>query len=118
MPTYQYHCPHCDTEFEEVQRMTDPALEHCPTCNKKPERLISKGGGLIFKGSGFYITDYKKSGKDEGAKSESAESSKSEAPKGDSPKSDAPKNDSPKSETPKADSSPKADSGGKAAPKD
>ena len=93
--------------------MTDPALEHCPTCNKKPERLISRGGGLIFKGSGFYITDYKKSGKDEGAKSESAESSKSDAPKG-----DAPKSDSPKSEAPKAEAKQKSDSGGKAAPKE
>jgi putative FmdB family regulatory protein len=118
MPTYQYHCPHCNTEFEEVQRMTDPALEQCPTCGKKPERLISKGGGLIFKGSGFYITDYKKSGKDDGEKSKSSDTPKSDSSKSDSAKSDAPKPESPKSEKPKTESAPKADSSGKGAAKE
>jgi putative FmdB family regulatory protein len=118
MPTYQYHCPHCNTEFEVVQRMIDPALEHCPTCNKKPERLISKGGGLIFKGSGFYITDYKKSGKEEGDKSKSSEAPKSDSPKTESVKSESPKSESPKSDSPKTESAPKTDSGGKAAAKE
>mgnify|MGYP001570217296 CR=1 FL=1 len=103
--------------------MTDPALEHCPTCSKKPERLISRGGGLIFKGSGFYITDYKKSGKEEGDKGKSSEAAKSDASKGDAPKSesakgDTPKSESPKSESSKTDSAPKADSGRKATSKE
>lgn len=59
MPTYDYKCSHCDNEFEEVQSMKDPLLTKCPKCgNATLVRLIG-GGGVIFKGSGFYQTDYK-----------------------------------------------------------
>ncbi len=61
MPTYQYQCEACGHEFEELQSMTDKKLTKCPKC-KKPKlvRLIGSGAGMIFKGSGFYETDYKK----------------------------------------------------------
>ncbi|MFA6816463.1 MAG: FmdB family zinc ribbon protein [Lentisphaeria bacterium] len=60
MPTYEYKCEKCNARFEVVQRITDPPLEHCIKCNGKVRRLISGGAGFIFKGSGFYCTDYKK----------------------------------------------------------
>lgn len=59
MPTYEYVCGECDHHFEEFQRITAEPLETCPQCNGSVTRLISAGNGLIFKGSGFYITDYK-----------------------------------------------------------
>ncbi|MCX5711653.1 MAG: hypothetical protein NTY47_01080 [Candidatus Omnitrophica bacterium] len=60
MPTYEYECSHCGNQFEAFQRMTDKPLETCPKCHKKVKRLIGSGSGLIFKGSGFYATDYRK----------------------------------------------------------
>jgi putative FmdB family regulatory protein len=62
MPTYEYRCPE-GHEFERFQRMTDPPRAKCPVCGKNAVRQISGGAGLIFKGSGFYITDYGKDGK-------------------------------------------------------
>ena len=60
MPTYDYHCDACDHEFEEFQAMLDKPLKKCPKCKKAGvKRLIGGGAGLIFKGTGFYITDYK-----------------------------------------------------------
>ncbi|MCX7785433.1 MAG: zinc ribbon domain-containing protein [candidate division WOR-3 bacterium] len=60
MPTYEYECETCHHKFEEFQKITDKPLRKCPQCGNKVRRLISAGVGLIFKGSGFYITDYKK----------------------------------------------------------
>ena len=61
MPTYQYECQACGHGFEELQNMTEPKLTKCPKCKKnKLARLIGSGSGMIFKGSGFYETDYKK----------------------------------------------------------
>ena len=61
MPTYQYECQACGHAFEELQGMTDAKLTQCPKCHKKKlARLIGGGSGMIFKGSGFYETDYKK----------------------------------------------------------
>ena len=61
MPTYQYECQACGHAFEELQGMTDAKLTKCPKCHKnKLARLIGGGSGMIFKGSGFYETDYKK----------------------------------------------------------
>ena len=62
MPTYEYRCP-LGHEFERFQRMSDPARAKCPSCGRMATRQISGGAGLIFKGSGFYITDYGKDGK-------------------------------------------------------
>ncbi len=60
MPTYDYRCELCNHEFEEFQSMNDPALVQCPSCGKNGlKRLIGGGSGMIFKGSGFYLTDYK-----------------------------------------------------------
>lgn len=59
MPTYQYQCTSCSYEFEEFQKITDDPLETCPKCGGHVQRLISGGAGLLFKGSGFYITDYR-----------------------------------------------------------
>ena len=77
MPTYEYACPKCQHSFEAFQSMNDAPLTKCPKCGKRGvKRLIGGGAGLIFKGTGFYITDYKnkkapeKSGGDS-AKSES-----------------------------------------------
>jgi len=61
MPTYDYICVDCSHEFEEFQKMSDPVIEKCPQCNGTVKRKISGGAGLLFKGNGFYITDYKKS---------------------------------------------------------
>ena len=64
MPTYEFRCPK-GHEFETFERSISgaPSDVGCPTCGKKSERLMSAGGGLVFKGSGFYITDYGKDGK-------------------------------------------------------
>lgn len=60
MPTYEYQCPKCGYAFEQFQSMKDEPLKKCPKCKKTGvKRLIGGGAGLIFKGSGFYITDYK-----------------------------------------------------------
>ncbi len=62
MPNYQYRCKNCSYEFEELQRFSEPVLVTCPSCNTENLiRLMSGGAGLHFKGSGFYLTDYKKS---------------------------------------------------------
>ncbi len=61
MPTYEYECQECGYRFEKFQNMSDEPLESCPECGGKLKRLIGKGAGVIFKGLGFYATDYKKS---------------------------------------------------------
>jgi putative FmdB family regulatory protein len=57
MPTYDYKCRSCGHVFEEFHMMSDPAPETCPECGGPVERLIGGGVGIIFKGSGFYVTD-------------------------------------------------------------
>ncbi|GIX05656.1 MAG: hypothetical protein KatS3mg115_0059 [Candidatus Poribacteria bacterium] len=61
MPTYEYRCEACGTRFERFQSITAAPVQDCPECGTtgKVRRLISGGAGLIFKGSGFYITDYR-----------------------------------------------------------
>ena len=79
MPTYEYVCAKCGHEFEKQQPMADQALTTCPKelCAEKKwargrvKRKISTGGGLIFKGSGFYITDYRSEGYKQAAKKDS-----------------------------------------------
>jgi len=78
MPTYEYQCEKCGLEFEQFQSMKDDALTTCPkeACQKKRwgkgkvQRAIGAGAGLIFKGSGFYITDYRSENYKAGAKSD------------------------------------------------
>lgn len=59
MPTYDYECAKCGHKFEKFQKMSDDVLKSCPKCKGKVQRLIGGGAGIIFKGSGFYQTDYK-----------------------------------------------------------
>lgn len=60
MPTYEYKCDHCDYKFEEFQSITADPLKKCPQCGKnKVRRLLGIGSAVIFKGSGFYETDYR-----------------------------------------------------------
>lgn len=60
MPTYEYRCRHCSHRFELFQSMVEEPVKICPKCETEAvERLMGAGAGLIFKGSGFYITDYK-----------------------------------------------------------
>ena len=71
MPTYQYECEACQHEFEALQGMAEPKLKKCPKCGKqKLVRLIGSGSGMIFKGSGFYATDYKKKSPSSDAKAD------------------------------------------------
>ncbi len=62
MPTYSYRCPACGREYDRLQKMSDPAPVECPDCGTPGERQISAGIGFVFKGSGFYETDYKRAG--------------------------------------------------------
>ena len=63
MPTYSYKCNSCEHQFDVMQGINDERLKTCPECNKdKLERLIGAGAGIIFKGTGFYQTDYKNTG--------------------------------------------------------
>ena len=75
MPTYDYKCLACDVRFEKFQGITAPPIEECPECSGKVKRLIGAGAGLIFKGSGFYTTDYRSDGYKESAKKDKKESS-------------------------------------------
>src|SRR5262245_48442088 len=85
MPTYDYECDACEHAFEEFQSMMDKPLKKCPKCGKpKLRRLIGTGAAILFKGSGFYQTDYR------------SDSYKSAA-KADQPKTDAAKTDTAKS---------------------
>ncbi len=61
MPTYEYECTKCGHTFEAFQSITEKPLSRCPRCQSRIKRLIGGGMGVIFKGSGFYTTDYKRS---------------------------------------------------------
>ena len=77
MPTYEYECDACGHSFEHLQSMLDKKLRKCPECGKlKLQRLIGTGGGVIFKGSGFYETDFKNSGSSKPAESQASSSAK------------------------------------------
>lgn len=71
MPTYAYECDHCGHQFEKFQSMKDQPVRKCPECGKnKVRRVIHGGAGVLFKGSGFYQTDYRSKGYKEAAKKE------------------------------------------------
>src|SRR5437867_11947040 len=74
MPTYDYKCTACGHTFEQFQSIMAPPVKRCPVCGKaKVKRLIGAGAGLIFKGSRFYITDYRDAGYKEKVKAESGD---------------------------------------------
>ncbi|HOW87197.1 MAG TPA: zinc ribbon domain-containing protein [Candidatus Omnitrophota bacterium] len=69
MPTYEYECGACGHRFEKFQSMKDRPVKTCPACGKsKAQRIIHGGAGILFKGSGFYQTDYRSKGYKEAAK--------------------------------------------------
>ena len=97
MPTYEYLCNNCNHTFEKFQSITASPVRKCPECGKmKVRRLIGCGGGIIFKGSGFYETDYRSEGYKKAAKSENekAAPAKSEDKSKNAKKTDSPKNNS------------------------
>jgi putative FmdB family regulatory protein len=77
MPTYEYRCPACGNEFEKFGKMSDPPVTECTRCGAESQRRISGGAGLLFKGSGFYITDYRGEGYKKAAESDKGGSSSS-----------------------------------------
>ncbi len=81
MPTYEYQCTKCKHEFEKFQSIKDKPLQRCPQCRGKIKRLIGTGAGIIFKGSGFYSTDYRSESYKSGVKAEKEHSEKSSAKK-------------------------------------
>ena len=83
MPTYEYKCPKCGTQFELFQKMSAKAVARCPKCGAMADRQLSGGGGLVFKGTGFYITDYKRAGekRDGETKSPDAKAAEPSKPK-------------------------------------
>lgn len=75
MPTYDYHCEACDHAFEHFQPITARPIRKCPACKaNKVVRLIGTGGGILFRGSGFYQTDYRSEAYKKAASAESKES--------------------------------------------
>ncbi len=99
MPTYDYQCTACDHEFEHFQSISSPVMRKCPECGKlKLKRLFGAGAAVVFKGSGFYQTDYRS----ESYKKRAAEDSKSAAG-----------SDSSKSSSDKKKSQSKSESGAK-----
>ena len=88
MPTYEYECGNCGHAFETFQSMTAGPLKKCPACGKLSlKRLIGAGGAIIFKGSGFYITDYRSDSYQKAAKAESEKTTdKTEKPKSEAKK--------------------------------
>lgn len=110
-PTYEYQCAACEHLFEEFQSMSDAPLKKCPECGKRRlVRLLGTGAGIIFKGSGFYETDYKRSRRSadsaqkdktnekasDARPEKTTESTKSESAKAESKPESKPKKDAPK----------------------
>ena len=75
MPTYEYECTACTYQFERFQPITAKPVRTCPKCKKRVKRLIGTGGGILFKGSGFYQTDYRSDSYKKRAESEKSASS-------------------------------------------
>ena len=90
MPTYDYVCDGCGHAFELFQSMTDSVKKTCPKCKKKKlRRLIGAGGAIVFKGSGFYKTDYRSESYKKGAAADSGGKAEGGSKKSDSGKSDS-----------------------------
>jgi putative FmdB family regulatory protein len=90
MPTYDYVCDGCGHAFELFQSMTDSVKKTCPKCKKKKlRRLIGAGGAIVFKGSGFYKTDYRSESYKKGAAADSGGKTEGGSKQSDSGKSDA-----------------------------
>jgi putative FmdB family regulatory protein len=110
VPTYEYKCTACGYAFERFQSIKAAPIKKCPECGKsKVKRLIGMGAGLLFKGSGFYITDYRAESYNKAAKADAAPTSGSDAkPSGDAPGTPAaPRSDAKTDSTTPAKSEPK-----------
>ncbi|MCD6343039.1 MAG: zinc ribbon domain-containing protein [Spirochaetaceae bacterium] len=106
MPTYDYECRSCGYRFETFQSMSDDSLSTCPDCGKEQlRRLISGGTGVIFKGSGFYVNDSRKSSSTTMTSTSETAFKKAETDISGSGKSETLKSDSGKTESKKTDSS-------------
>ena len=107
MPTYEYKCLDCGIQFDRFQSITEDPLQECPECSGQTKRLIGAGAGLIFKGSGFYITDYRSEGYKESAKKDkdSSSSGDGDSKSSDSKSGDSKSSDSKSSKTESSDSS-------------
>jgi len=82
MPTYEYRCDNCQHEFEQFQSIKAKPIRKCPECGKlRVQRLIGAGAGIIFKGSGFYQTDYRSEGYKKAAESEKKSSTSKDTTK-------------------------------------
>jgi putative FmdB family regulatory protein len=117
MPTYAYLCESCGNEFDLFQKITDSPLERCPKCDRPVRRKIGAGAGIIFKGSGFYATDYRSSDYASKKKSEAgtplpAKKSEADAP---SPPKKSEKSDSSSGAKPLSSGSSSSGDGGGAA---
>ena len=97
MPTYEYECRSCHHRFERSQSIIARSGAACPKCKKASKRLSSIGGGALFKGSGFYTTDYRSAGYKKKAASEKASSEKASSEKASSDKASSQKSSSEKS---------------------
>lgn len=86
MPTYEYVCPKCEHRFELFHSISDESPKKCPRCKTKARRVPAGGAGLLFKGSGFYITDYRSDSYRKAAKKEGEGSSAGKESSGDSKK--------------------------------
>lgn len=111
MPTYEYVCKSCEHAFEQFQSITAEPLRKCPACGKRAlERLIGTGAGVLFKGTGFYETDYRSESYKKAAEAEK----KSQTPAADSKTADAKPSSDGEKKTEKTPDKPKAKSQKKA----
>jgi putative FmdB family regulatory protein len=93
MPTYEYECQECGKVFEKVHGMTQKPRVKCPKCGGKTKKLIGTGAGIIFKGEGFYATDYRSKGYKEAEKKEAESGKKPASEKKEKGKQEAQSND-------------------------
>jgi putative FmdB family regulatory protein len=107
MPAYDYHCARCGG-FEVQRRMSDPPLESCPNCSGPVERVISRNVNFLFKGSGFYITDYRGDSYKKDAAADSAATAKASEAKAPEPAKAAPGGPEAKPAAPAAAAKPEA----------
>ncbi len=103
MPTYDYECDACQHAFELFQSINEPVKKKCPECGKnKLRRLFGIGAAVVFKGSGFYTTDYRS----DSYKKAAEKDSKSSEPKSSDTSKDSPKSDTPSKSDTKSESKP------------
>ena len=111
MPTYDYECDACGHEMELFQRISEDPLKKCPECKKnKLRRLFGTGAAIVFKGSGFYETDYRSDSYKKGAEMAKDSKSDSKSDKSDKSSSDSKTKSESKSDSGSSDSKPKKDS--------